>query len=107
MNIELQRIATRDKKAFLSDQCKEIDENNRMGKTRDSFKKFSYTKGTFHAKMRSIKARNNMDLIESEDIKKRWQDYTELYKKDLNGPDNHNSVITHLKPDILECGALH
>ena len=93
----------RDKKAFLSDQCKEIEENNRMGKTtRDLFKKIRDTKETFHAKMR-IKDRNGMDLTEEEDIKKRWQEYTEPYKKDLNDPDNHNGVITPLEPDILEC----
>ena len=103
MNAEFQRRARRDKKAFLSDQCKEIEENNRMGKTRDLFKKIGDTKGTFHAKMGSIKDRNGMDLTEAEDIKKRWQEYTEeLYKKDLHDPDNHDSVITHLKPDILE-----
>ena len=102
MNAEFQRIARRDKKAFLSDQCKEIEENNRMGKTRDLFKKIRDTKGTFHAKTGSIKDRNGMDLTEEEDIKKRWQEYTELYKKDLHDPDNHNSVITHLGPDILE-----
>ena len=101
---ELQRIASKDKKAFLSDQCKEIEENNRMGKTRDLFKKIRDTKGTFHAKMGSIKDRNNMDLTEAEDIKKRWQEYTEeLYKKDLHDPDNHNGVVIHLEPDILEC----
>ena len=94
----------RDKKAFLSDQCKEIEENKRMGKTRDLFKKMRDTKGTFHAKMGSIKDRNGMDLTEAEDINKRWQEYTEaLYKKDLHDPDNHNAVITHLEPDILEC----
>ena len=104
MNAEFQRIAQRDKKVFLSDQCKEIEENNRMGKTGDIFKKIRDTKGTFHAKMGSIKDRNGMDLTEVEDIKKRWQEYTEeLYKKDLHDPDNHNSVITHLEPDILEC----
>ena len=103
LNAEFQRLATRDKKAFLTDQCKETEENNRMGKTRDLFKKIRDTKGTFHAKMGSIKDRNCMDLI-AEDIKKRWQEYTEeLYKKDLHDPDNHNSVITHLEPDILEC----
>ena len=103
LNAEFQRIARRDKKAFLSDQCKEIEENNRMGKTRDLFKKIRDTKGAFHAKMGSIKDRNGMDLIEAENIKKRWQEYTEeLYKKDLHEPDNH-SVITHLEPDILEC----
>ena len=104
LNAEFQRIARRDKKAFLSDQCKEIEENNRMEKTRDLFKKMTDTKETFHAKMGSIKGRNGMDLTEEEDIKKRWQEYTErLYKKDLHNPDNHDGVITHLKPDILEC----
>ena len=104
LNAEFQRIAQRDKKAFLSDQCKEIEENNRMGKTRDLFKKIRDTKGTFHAKMGSIKDRNGRDLTEAEDIKKRWQKYTEeLYKKDLHNPDNHNGVITHLETDILEC----
>ena len=104
LNAEFQRIARRDKKAFLSDQCKEIEEKNRMGKTRDLFKKIRDTKGTFNAKMGSIKDRNGMDLTEAEDIKKRWQEYTEeLYKKDLHDPDNHNGVITHLEPDILEC----
>ena len=104
LNAEFQRIARRDKKAFLSGHCKEIEENNRMGKTRDLFKKIRDTKGTFHAKMGSIKDRNGMDLTEAEDIKKRWQEYTEeLYKKDLHEPDNHNGVITHLEPDILEC----
>ncbi|GBZ63276.1 hypothetical protein M6K162_2511 [Staphylococcus aureus] len=104
LNAEFQRIARRDKKAFLSNQCKEIEENNRMGKTRDLFKKIRDTKGTFHAKMGSIKDRNGMDLTEAEDIKKRWQEYTEeLYKKDLHDPDNHDGVITHLEPDILEC----
>ena len=104
LNTEFQRIAGRDKKAFLSDQCKEIEENNRMGKTRNLFKKIRDTKGTFHAKMGSIKERNSMDLTEAEDIKKRWQEYTEeLYKKDLHDPDNHDGVITHLEPDILEC----
>ena len=101
MNAEFQRIARRDKKAFLGDQCKEIEENNRMGKTRDLFKKIRDIKGTFHAKMGSIKDRNHMDLTEAEDIKKRWQEYTELYKKDLHDPDNHDGVITHLEPDIL------
>ena len=97
LNAEFQRIARRDKKAFLSDQCKEIEENNRMGKTRDLFKKMRDTKGTFHAKMGSIKDRNGMDLTEAEDIKKRWQEYTEeLYKKDLHEPDSHDGVITHL-----------
>ena len=103
LNAEFQRRARRDKKAFLSDQCKEIEENNRMGKTRDLFKKIRDTKGTFHAKMTTIKDRNGMDLTEAEDIKNRWQEYTELYKKDLHDPDNHNGVITHLEPDILEC----
>ena len=99
-----QRIARGDKKAFLSDQCKEIEENNRMGKTRDLFKKTRDTKGTFHAKMGLIKDRNGMDLTEAEDIKKRWQEYTEEpYKKDRHDPDNHDGVITHLEPDILEC----
>ena len=105
LNAELQRIARRDKKAFLC-QCKEIEENNRMGKTRDLFKKIRDTKGTFHAKMGTIKDRNGMDLIAAEDIKKRWQEYTEeLYKKDLHDPDNHDGVIAHLEPDILECEA--
>ena len=101
---EFQRILRRDKKAFLSNQCKEIGENNTIEKTRDLFKKIRDTKGTFHAKMGSIKDRNGMDLTEAEDIKKRWQEYTdELYKKDLHNPNNHNGVITHLEPDILEC----
>ena len=103
LNAEFQRIARRDKKAFLNDQCKEIEENNRIRKTRDLFKKIRDTKGTFHAKMGSIKDRNDMDLTEAEDIKKRWQEYTELYKKDLHDPDNHDGVITDLEPDILEC----
>ena len=104
LNADFQRTARRDKKAFLSDQCKEIEENNRMGKTRDLFKKIRDTKGTFHAKMGSIKDGNSRDLTEAEDIKKRWQEYTEeLYKKDLHDPDNHNGVITHLEPDILKC----
>ena len=104
LNPEFQRIARRDKKAFLSDQCKEIEENNRVGKTRDLFKKIRDIKGTFHAKMGSIKDRNGMDLTEAEDIKKRWQEYTEeLYKKELRDQDNHDGVITHLEPDILEC----
>ena len=104
LNVEFQRIARRDKKAFLSDQCKETEENNRMGKSRDLFKKIRDTKGTFHAKMGTIKDRNSMDLIEVEDIKKRWQEYTEeVYKKDLHDLDNHNGVITQLEPDILEC----
>ena len=98
LNAEFQRIVRRDKKAFFSDQCKEIEKNNRMGKTRDLFKKISDTKGTFHAKMGSVKDRNGMDLTEAEDIKKRWQEYTEeLYEKDLHDPDNHNGVITHLE----------
>ena len=101
---EFQRIARRDKKAILSEQCKEIEENNRMGKTRDLFKKIRDTKSTFHAKMGIIKDRNVMDLTEAEDIKKRWQEYTgKLYKKDLNDLDNHDGVFTHLEPDILEC----
>ena len=103
LNAEFQRIARKDKKAFLSDQCKEIEENNRMGKTSDLFKKIRDTKGTFHAKMGSIKDRNGRDLTEAEDIK-RWQKYTEeLYKKDLHNPDNHDGVITDPEPDILEC----
>ena len=104
LNAEFQRIARRDKKAFLSDQCKEIEGNNRTGKTRDLFKKIRDTKGTFHAKMVSIKDRNSRVLTEAEDIKKRWQESTEkLYKKDLHDPDNQDGVITHLEPDILEC----
>ena len=104
LNGDFQRIARRDKKVFLSDQCKEIEGNNRMGKTRDLFKKIRDSKGTFHAKMGSTKDRNGMDLTEAEDIKKRWQQYTEeLYRKDLHDPDNHDGVITHLEPDILEC----
>ena len=104
MNAEFQRIARRDKKVILSDQCKEIEENTRMGKTRDLFKKIRVTKGTFHAKMGSIKDRNGMDITEAEDIKKRWQEYTEeLWKKYLHNPDNHNGVINHPEPDILEC----
>ena len=106
LNAEFQRIARRDKKAFLGDQCKEIEENNRMGKTRHLFKKLRDTKGTFHAKMGSIKDRNGIDPTEAEAMKKRWQEYTdELYKKDLHDPDNHDGVITHthLEPDILEC----
>ena len=104
LNAEFQTIARRDKKAFLSDQCKEIEENNRMRKTRDLIKIIRYTKGTFYAKMGSIKDRNDRDLTGAEDIKKRWQEYSEeLYKKDLHDPDNHDSVITHLEPDILEC----
>ena len=104
LNAEFQRIARRDEKAFLSDQCTEIEENNRMGNTRDLFNKIRDNKGTFHAKMGSIKDRNGMDLTEAEDIKKRWKEYTEeLNKKDLHDPDNHNCVITHLELDILEC----
>ena len=104
LNTEFQRIARRDKKAFFSDQCNEIEENYKMEKTRDLFKKIRDTKGTFHAKMGLIKDRNGMDLTETEDIKKRWQEYTEeLYKRDLHDPDNHDGVITHLEPDILEC----
>ena len=103
MNAEFQRTARRDKKVFLSDQCKEIKENNRMGKTRDLFKKIRDTKGICHAKMGSIKDRNGMNLTEAEAIEKRWQEYTEeLYKNDLHDPDNHDGVITHLEPDILE-----
>ena len=103
LNAEFQKIARRDKKAFLSDQCKEMEENNRMGKTRDLFKKIRDTKGTFHARIGIIKDRYGMDLTEAEDIKK-WQGYTEeLYKKDLHDPGNHDSMITHLEPDILEC----
>ena len=103
MNAEFQRIARRDKKAFLSDQCREIEENNRIGKTRDLFKKIRDIKGTFHAKMGTMKERNGMDLREAEDIKRR-QEYTEkLFKKDLHDPDNHDGVITHLVSDILEC----
>ena len=105
LNAEFQRIARRDKKAFLSNQCKEIEENNRMGKTRDLIKKIRDTKGTFHAKMGSIKDRNGMGLTEAEDIKGRWQEYTELYKKYFHNSDNHEGVITptHLEPDILGC----
>ena len=104
MNAEFQRISRRDKKAFLSDQCKEIEGKKRMGKTRDLFKKIRDTKRTFHAKMGLIKDINGMDLTEAEDIKKRWQEYTEeLYKKELHDQDNHNDMITHLEPDILEC----
>ena len=103
LNAEFQRIARKDKKAFLSNQCKEIEENNRMGKTRDLFKEIRDTKGTLHPKMDTIKDRKGTDLTEAEDIKKRWQEYTELHKKDLHEPDNHDGVITHLEPDILEC----
>ena len=101
---EQERTARRDKKAFLSDQCKEIEENNRMGKIRDLFKKIRDTKGIFYAKMSTIKDRNGRDLTEAEDTKMRWQEYTEeQYKKDLHDPDNHDGVIIHLEPDILEC----
>ena len=104
LNAEFQRIARRDKKAFLSDQCKETEENNRMVKTRDLFRNISDMKGTFHAKMGTVKDRSGKDLTEAEDIKKRWQKYTEeLYKKDLHDPDNHDGVIIHPEPDILEC----
>ena len=103
LNEDFQRIARRDKKAFLSDQCKEIEESNRMGKIRNLFKKIKDTKGTFHTNMGSIKDRNGMDLTEAEDIKKRWQEYTEIYTKDLHDLDNHDGVITHLESDILEC----
>ena len=103
LNAEFQRIARRDKKAFFSDQCKEIEENNRMGNTRDLFKKIRDTKGKLHAKMGSIKDRNGMDPTEAENIKKRWQEHTEeLYKKDLHDQDNHDGVIIHLEPDILD-----
>ena len=103
LNAEFQRIARRDKKGILSNQCKEIEENNRMGKTRELFKKIRDTKGTYHTKMGIIKDRNSKGLTEAEDIK-RWQKYTEeLFKKDLHEPDNHDGVITHLEPDILEC----
>ena len=104
LNAEFQRIARRDKKAFFSDQCKQIEEKNRMGKTRDLFKKIRDTKGTLHAKMGSIKDRSGLDLTKAEEITKRLQEYTEvLHKKDLHDPDNHDDVITHLEPDILEC----
>ena len=104
LNAEFQRIARRDKKDFLSDQCKEIQENNRMEKKRDLFKKIRDAKGTFHAKMGSIKDRNGMDITEAEDVKKRWQGNTEeLYKKDLHDPDNHDGAITHLEPDVQKC----
>ena len=103
-NVEFQRISRRDQKAFLSDQCKEIEGKNRIGKTRDVFKKLRATKETYHVKMGTIKDRNGMDLTEADDIKKRWQEYTEeLHKKGLHDPDNHNGVITHIEPDILEC----
>ena len=103
LNAEFQRIARRDKKAFLNNHCKEIEENNRLRKTRDLFKKIKDTNGTFHAKMGTKKDRNCMNLTEAEDIKKRWQEYTELYKKDLHDPENHDGMITYLEPDILEC----
>ena len=104
LKAEFQKIARRNKKAFLSDQCKETEKNSRMGKTRNLFKKIRDTKGTFHAKMGTIKDRNGMGLTEAKDIKKRWQVYTEeLYKKDLHSPDNHDGVITHLEPELLEC----
>ena len=104
MNAEFQRIVKREKKTFLSKQSREIEENNRMGKTRDLFKKIRNTKGTFHAKMGTIKDRNGMDITEAEDIKKRWQEYTvELYKKEFNNPDNHDGVVTNLETDTLEC----
>ena len=104
LNAEFQRIARRDNKAFLGNQCKGIEENDRIGKTRDLFRKIIDTKRTFHAKMGSIMNRNGMDLTEEEDIKERWQEYTEeLYKKDPHNPDNHDAMITHLEPDILEC----
>ena len=103
LNAEFQRRARRDKKAFLNEQCKEIEENNRMGKT-DLFNKMGYIKGTFHARMGTVKDRNHKDLTEAEEIKMGWQEYTEeLYKKGLSDPDNHKGVVTHLKPDILEC----
>ena len=104
MNAEFQSIQRRDKKVFLNDQCKEMEENNRMGKTRDLFKKIRDTKETLHAEMGSIKDRCGLDLTEAEDIKKRWQEYTEeVYNQSLNDPDNHDGVITHLEPNILEC----
>ena len=104
LNAKFQRIARRDKKAFLNEQCKEVEENNRMGKTRDLFKKIRNTKGTFHAKMGTIKDRKDKDLTEAKEIKKRWQEYTEeLYKEGLNDPDNQDDLVTHLEPDILEC----
>ena len=102
LNADFQRISRRDKKAFLS-ECKEIEENNRMGKTTDFFKKIGDTKVTFHAKIGTIKDKNYKDLIEADEIKKRWQEYTELYKKDTNDPDNHAGVVTHLEPDMLKC----
>ena len=103
LNAEFQRIARRDKKVYLNEQCKETEENNRMKKTRNLFKKIGDIKETFHARIDMIKDRNGKDLREAEEIKKRWQEYTELYKKDLNDQDNHNCVVTHLEPDILEC----
>ena len=104
LNAEFQRIARRDKKAFLSDQCKEIEKTNRLGKTRDLFKKIRHTKETFHAKMGTVDDTNGVDLTEAENIKNRWQEYTEEpYKKDLHSQDNQDGVITHLEPDILEC----
>ena len=103
VNAEFPRIAKRDKKIFLSEQCKEIEENSRMGKTRDDFKQTRDTKGTFHAKMGTIKDRNGIDLTEAEEIKNMWQEYTELYNKALNDSDYHDGVVTHLEPDILEC----
>ena len=104
LNAEFQRIARRDKKAFISDQCREIEENNRLGKASDLLKKIRDIKGTFHAKMGTIKERNGLDLTEAEDTKKSWQESTEeLYKNDLHDPDNHDDVITHIEPDILEC----
>ena len=103
LNADFQSTARRDKKAFLNEQCKEIKENNRIGKTRDLFKQVRDIKGTFHARMGTIRDKNNKNLIETEEIKKRWQEYTEeLCKKDLNDPDNHSGVVTHLEPDILE-----
>ena len=103
LNADFQRVVKRRKKAFLSEQCKETEENNRMGKTRNLFKKIRDNKAIFHTKMGTKKDRNRMDLIEAEDTKKRWREYTELYKKDLSDLDNHNGMITHLEPDILEC----
>ena len=103
MNVQFQRRARRDKKAFLSEQCKQIEKNNRMGKTRDLFKKIGDTKGTFHVKIGTLKDRNSKDITEAEEIKKRWQEYRKLHKKDLNDPDNQDGVVTHLEPDIPEC----
>ena len=102
MNAELQRIARRDKKTVLTDQCKEIEENNRIGKTRDLSKKIRDTKGTFHTKIGTVKEKSGKDLTEAEEIKERWQEYTELYKKALNDPNNHDGVVTHQEPDTLE-----